>query len=516
MTYRGIPHHKVVIQNLYSSKANWSKALRHGYTIAQARSDVFFSLLFGGQVCLSAGAFFDSPIAIHVFGELCSHDKFDSFCSDYGWRPLWLNTDRRSEPNADPTIQPSPVEFITSRWRDKRMSFTFFRESESGFNDPEKMSLLKENASSALEGGEYGSLGDLLAPLYQDHEIARYDSVATTGLTDPDPAAETLPDTLLVHDPSPAIVRSILTDKTGIWFKGLMDYLTKYKSFEHRDTAKNPSALDEFFPLKAILERTKNIDGTSNLHSKVELDQLNADFLKELGNQPTMNPIHIKGPEHYGPIYYPLIEYWMEMEWHQVRHRLYGAQSCILSSDWHMREMFDFDRASMATYVRDVRIDDSLRVTQEGFGEIAWDVLFATISDKRWRDLLVALRGEVDRDRRRKHADGILNLLASKWSEFHIEHKDGFVSISVKRGAATLGYAAAYAGVVRNHHNTLDGLLGTHNLLEVVAAPVGLVAANSKPVTQMLNPLVKGARYALASYKGRQLRRTIVTDIYGV
>jgi hypothetical protein len=68
---------------------------------------------------------------------------------------------------------------------------------------------------------------------------------------------------------------------------------------------------------------------------------------------------------HYG-YYYPLIDYWMEAEWHAVRHRTYGTDTCILSSDWHMREVFDFDRTSMVTYVADVTEDS--RPSAQQFG----------------------------------------------------------------------------------------------------------------------------------------------------
>jgi len=517
MAIVGIPHHRVVIQNLYSSKSNWNKALRHGYTIAQARSDVLFSLLFGGQVCFSAGAFFDSLIAIRVFGELCSHPEFDGFCQDYGWRPLWLNTDRRLDPNVDLHSHLSPIDFILSRWRNEKMSFTFFREFEPGFDDPARTWRMKLAASSALEAKQYGSMADHLAPLFQEHKIERFDSAVFRADVDPAPAVDDTSQTWEALARGAAVLPAILTDDAGKWIKSLIEYLTTYKMFQNRDATERPGALDEFSPLNAVIERTRNIDGTSPQYSKDELETLNESFREKFGNQPTMNPIHNDGPAHYGPVYYPLIDYWMETEWHEVRHRMYGAKSCILSSDWHNREVFDFDRTSKATYLRDVRIDDSLRVTQEGFGQIAWDVLFATVTDSKWRKLLIQLRAEADRDRRRAHAEAILNLLASKLSDFHFEHENGILSISMKR-AASLSYIAAYAGMVVKHHNTLEGLLGTQltQLLEVAALPIGVAVSESKPVAQILQPLAKGAKYAFGLYKGRQLRRAIIPDIYGV
>jgi hypothetical protein len=393
------------------------------------------------------------------------------------------------------------------------MSFTFFREAETGFDDPVELRKLKDAASAALCSEEYGSLTDRISPLFQDHEIERFDNVSGMEPGNADGPAEGSPG-WLAGNRGVATLPAILTGATGKWFKGLIGYLTTYKMFFNRDAVERPGALDEFFPLMAVLERTRNIDGSSPLYLKDELDQLNDSFLKKVGNPPTMNPIHIEGPSHYGH-YYPLIDYWMETEWHEVRHRLYGAKSCILSSDWHLRDVFDFDATSKATYVSDVRIDDSLRVTQEGFGEIVWDVLFATVTDRKWRDLLGQLRTESDSQRRRAHAEAILDLLASKLSAFHFENENGVVSISMKR-TANLGYLASYTGIVTKHHNTLEGLLGSPlaAMVEVAALSIGMAATNSRVVTQGIRPLVKGAKYVFQYYKQRELRRAVVPDIY--
>jgi hypothetical protein len=506
---------------LYSSKANWSKALRHRYTIAQARSDVLFSLLFGGQVCCSAGAFFDSPIALRVFGELSSHPKFDSFCREYGWRPLRLNTDGRSSTPGRAT-QPDTIDFITSRWRNKEMSFTFFRESELSLGDPDQMPGMKESASSALESRRYGSLADVLEPLYGGHKIEHAldaelkpkEYGSTADLREPLNEGRKVEKTSDTH-PRHAVVPAILTDDTGKWFESLIGYLSTYRMLEDREAAEKPDILDGFFPLAAVCKRTENIAGSSKDHSrdysKNGLEKLNKAFVRDFGNPPTMNVIHKEGPTHYGH-YYPLIAYWIETEWHQVRQRMYGAKSCILSSDWQMRDMFDFDSRSMASYISDVRIDDSLRVTEEGFGEVSWDVLLETISDRKWRDLMKQMRDERDSEGKRKLADKILNLLASKLSEFHFDHQDGIVSISMKKISADLGYLASYTHLVMKHHNTLEGLLGAQ-LAKSIEVAAGIVA--KKPLTETLQTmLAKGFRYVYEFHKGRQLRRAIIPDIY--
>ena len=53
-------------------------------------------------------------------------------------------------------------------------------------------------------------------------------------------------------------------------------------------------------------------------------------------------------------------------------------------------------------------------------------------------------------------------------------------------------------------------------VVEVAALPLGAVAANSKEFTQVLQPLVKGAKYVYRRFKKRELRRGIVPDIYGM
>ncbi len=515
MSYGPIPHHKVIIQNLYSRKADSSKAIQYTYTTAQARSDVFYSLLFGGQVCFSAGAFFDSPIAVQVFGELCSHPKFESFCQDYGWRPLWLNTDRLSDFPCNDSSKPSIVQFITARWRDPKLSFIFFREFEAGFDDPAKMKEMKDNASAALEAEEYGGLADILAPLYEAHRIEHaidFENIRNQrSLIDEETAQERLD-----YSPEFATTPAILTNSTGKWLKGLVDYLTKYKALENREATKRPAALEDFRPMMSVLERTKRLEGLSKQFSKEELDGLNSEFVRRFGdNITTMNPIHKDGPTHYGH-YYPIVDFWTEAEWHQVRHRMYGAETCILSSDWQIRDIGDFDPTSLATYVADLRIDDSLRVTQEGFGEASWDVLFSTITDTKWRSLLRQIRGESDRELQRKYADAILNLLASKFSDFHFEDDGGFVSINLKR-ASRIGSVAAYGGLVMKYHNTLEGLLGTPLAIVAVsaAAPLSYIPS-SNTAAPIFRPMLKGVKYLYGAYKGRQLRRAIVPDIYGI
>jgi hypothetical protein len=194
-------------------------------------------------------------------------------------------------------------------------------------------------ASSRTIRQDGGSVG----PAFWDHKIEEFHAVASEAEFDPDPSSgESAANRWLARAHGPAILPAILTTDTGKWFKGLMSYLSTYKTFANREATPRPDALDEFFPLTAIVERTKSIDGSSNDYSKVELERLNTAFLQEFGNPPTMNPIHNEGPKHYGPVYYPLIDYWMETEWHEVRHRMYGAESCILSSDWHMRDIFCF------------------------------------------------------------------------------------------------------------------------------------------------------------------------------
>ena len=493
-----LPLHKVVLQNLYSTKCGWSKSLCHGYSIAQARSDVFFSLLFGGQICASAGAFFDSPIALRVIGELSSHPLFLNYCRLYGWRPLALNTDMLVNNSTDP----DPIDYIVSRWRNPKTTFGFFRDGEPGFEDLEATRPIKLLACMSLEKGHFENLENQFETLYKDHH---------TDLFDPDwerHQAEGF------ASPRPATTPAILTPDTWIWLKAILGYIHEFQMMKHRNSADHPEVLDSFRPMQAIIERTASMWKDTPNYKKEELEELNREFLGRIGNPVAMNPIHNEAPSLYGH-YYPLIAYWMETEWHQVRQRTYGAKTCILSSDWMIREVQDFDELSKATYLRDERVDDSLRMAQEQFGEISWDLLFEVVSNPRWRSLVQSMHDPTATTKQEAIGEEILGLLAASFGQFHITNEKGFVHCAVKK-TALASSLLAYTGLASDFCGSLHGALGLpQSMAPLSSGGISHAFLAAAPLLGAFGHLLKGTKHIYVPFKERQLRRVIVPDIYG-
>ncbi len=476
--------HNVLLQTLYSAKASGDKAFDFPYAIRQARSDVFFSLLFGGRIVASAGAFFDSPIAIKIFGELFTHPRVLSTCQSRDWKPLLLNTDG--------TEDLTPQMFLTRRWRNPDASFTLFRESDPYFSTgaPEEVLAMKEHASAYLERGEYLNFRDTLVPLFQSHDFR-----------------SALPGELRIHQTD-----AILGESVGDWFQSLMTYLKIEGTFLYRRHAPNPEELQKFSPMDAVTRRTHRLgEDAGGPYEKAELIRLNREFVKLTNNSPLMNPYHIHGPAHYGPEYYPLINHWIEAEWHQTRQRMYNSDVCILSSDRRMRELFDFDNASMVSYVSDAVIDDSLRVVQEDFCDIDWSILLDVVTDTQWLRLVDEIHASRSADALKRPSEEMLHLLSKKMTDFTFDHAEGKVSI-IGRRLAKIAAVAGYGGVTAKLHDQLHSLLGLS--LELGGAISTLMATDTvvKAASPLLKHSVAGLRHVYNAHQKGELRRAIIPN----
>jgi hypothetical protein len=484
--------YSLILQSIYSTKSWGDKAPFFEYSISQARADIFFSLLFGGQIVASAGAFFDAPIALRVLGELMSHPKFIATCIDYGWRPLRLNTD------GDAAL--SPAQYLAGRWLNPTTEFTFFREPGQSLWEGETAALaaLKKEASEAVDRGEFGRLSRVLKPLYANHLIRQ------------SPAGRR--DSRYLELP-PASMPAVLTPAVGEWLRAILGYLRLDDTFTRMSDASRLEYMKNFSLFDAVMTRTNALtDEYFGQFSKSELCALNIDFIRKVPGRSSMNAYHIEGPSHYGH-YYTLIHNWIEIEWHILRHQLYQTDTCLLSSDWTLRDLFDFDRESKVTYLSNVAVDDSLRVAQEGFAQIHWDVLLAVITDHKWATQIQRLHEHTNLDQKRRAAEEILDFLAVKLADFIFDTKDGRISILAKR-ASKVGALASYAGIVSKYHNTLEGLFGSGPTWSLAVGGATLVSDAPRLASPLAKVVVKGLRYASEKYEAMRLRRAIVPGNY--
>jgi hypothetical protein len=424
--------HDNLLQTLYSGRCGSANALHFDYALAQARADVFFSLLFGARVVCSAGAFFDSPIAIRVFGELFSLPSFKAISEEHAWYPLCLNTDNPALCGAK--------DFLIGRWLNPQSTFGLFREREDGFQLEGGRTILdlRKAAADCIRDDEYARLRNIYEPFLVPHEISCYDQMQTLAAGRIDPSSENLN-----RQPGSVVIQPLLTEDFAQWLRLIIEYLTRSNCFYSLEPEKYENVLNKFSPLAAIKSRTKDLPHRRRGdYSLGELRKLNREFEHAVGNTPLMNAFHQRGPEIYGH-YYSLINNWIEAEWHATRHAAYVTSVCLFSSNWEEREVFDFDAESKVHYLLKARIDDSLRRTQEEFGELDWSLLLGVVSDPKWRLEISKVRGAKTSDEIAEGCDKILEMLANRITDFTFQCDKGCLSIVAKAVARIVGHSTA-------------------------------------------------------------------------
>lgn len=469
--------HDVILQSLYSSKSFGDKALYFKRSLAQARADVFFALVFGATIKSSAASFLDSSIAIRVFGELFSHKDVDMICDDYNWVPLILNTDG--------TEKISPENFLLKRWQNPNGKFAIFREFDNDDLDASLDSVeLKKSASNCLSNGNFGTLNLVLQKLFEEYEV--------------------LHDELTSQPAIQSFLRceAILQDGAGYWFKNILSYLKRPGAFQTRLDVPNPTIINSFTPQDAIKRRSNSI-GTELFgpYRKTTLLSLNEEFEKKLKGTAVMNPFFTEAQKHYGR-YYPLIAHWVEADWHGLRHKMYGSATLVASSDWTLLDIFGFDNSSRVYYDSEDDIDDSLAVQHEDIIEFDWSSLFSIMKNTRWHD---AIRSIKCGENIASNVELVFDLVARAQTSFTFSLEKDRVTIAAKRSAAI----GTSLGIFGHFHSTLPGLLGTDLFGLFASAPAAAVLAKDGiSIAKVSSP---GLKYLHKHFLKMAMRRAVVS-----
>ena len=472
--------HDVILQSLYPSKSSGLKPMFLKKALGQARTDVFISLMFGGRVVTSAGAFLDSDIAIRIFGEIFSHKDFSKTLSGRGWQPLVLNTDllERSD----------PVAFATNRWSRDELRFGLFRDFETEDGDLSDTSrLIRRGIVDYLREDckEHDTLDVMLSGLYTpyvvDAQSLPYDLRTDFGMED-----------RRSYD-------SVLEYGTGYRLQCVFDYLKQPGNFRCRLDVANPAALDRFSPSAIIADGT---DGLVDSPLKDRLQRGNDEFFRKLGHNRAINKFHIEGRKHYGDDY-EILSHWVETYWHSIRHDMYDAALLQLSSNEHCKTLLDLDPNRKLGYDLPIHIDDQFLIKSAtiGWSDFDWSALFSIVSDSQWHGALYELRSGEHKD---KAIDKIVRLIAGKLTSFDVEHENGRINIASKFVSTAVG-AAGLAGVAVGWVEHLVGVGG------ISAAVAGLTLTPGVRDFSLATKIVTGGyRVGNPLYVGRQLRRAII------
>jgi hypothetical protein len=474
--------HDVVLHSLYSTKAFGSKARFFDIAIAQARADVFYHLLFGARVVCSAGAFFDSPIALKIFGEILQHDLFARVQDYHQWFPLAVNTD------SNEAVVSAP-QYIRTRWALPDARFSFFREYDQvrGNFLPEKTDM-KRNAAACLNEENYfiggrsdlGRLEDILSPLFEPYKFERPHAVAAR----------------LSRSSMPAILKPGI----GEWFRAFFKYFQAPGTFVNRESAPQPQEIERFSPIRSITLRAQALETDSfGIYKKDKLAELCSSFEAEVSHKFFARELYMKGPKHFG-LYYPIVSHWAEAGWHTARHRAYGSATAVTASDWALSDILDFEKAEKVISLENESIPDDQELRSANVSDFDWAVLFEVIMDKNWRPLIRRIKEETDP---RPAAEQLLRLVASKHSTFRVQQKSLRLTFSL--GVATV--LSTFGHIVKDYDTTFGGIFGPDVLPGVLAA--SMVASATKDGLSLLNTAL-GFRVAHQEITNLRLRRAII------
>ena len=457
---RGLQH-DIMLQSIYPSKGESLRPLFLEQSLCQARSEVLMALLFGGRVVTSAGAFFDSDIAVRVFGELFAHKGFGRMRANRSWQPLVLNTDL-----PDPL---TPLQFVLERWRKPEARFGFFREFGGGNGQaPHAEHPVRARVVAFLESGsdKAGDLDAAMAGLWEPFYLE-----AGHG-----------PKTLTPH---PAILR----EGSGFWLRDILAYLGEDGNFQCRGDVAVPGALDLFSPADFIAKRTAEL---ADATLAGELADRNAAFIAALGGRRMMNSFHIEGPDIYGHDY-ELICHWIETEWHAVRHVMYDTATLRLSSSRLRKELLDRDPNQRIGHFHPMTVheDETVQPDAVGFADFDWGVLFGVIDSSTWHNLLEEVRTGENGDGATRR---LVEFVARKLTDFSFDEENGRVRVV----ARCLAQGLSYGGLASMFQSPLFGLTG------LMASPV---VRNAGTIAKVAAPAL---RVAHEKHLGHQLRKAIV------
>lgn len=217
---------KVLVQSADSARYFVNHAFFFEYSLAQLRSDVFFSLAFGGQIALTAEKFMDSAGALRVFGELFSNVS-PAFCTEVGWFPLTLIGEGDD-------YSPSFKKFIAKRWiNPENKAFALLREDDD--RDAESHWNVRASCVGYLESEDWSKLSEMLQRVQQPIKISTFSSKSDGFVSFP-----------------------IVDDSFVLGLSLIADYFDRARASRRPCFVRPPGALQTFDVGRALVERIRS------------------------------------------------------------------------------------------------------------------------------------------------------------------------------------------------------------------------------------------------------------------
>ncbi len=493
-----IIQHKTLLQTLHSGRCGILAAPNYNYTLGQARSDVMFSLLFGGRIAYSAGTFFDSPTALRVFGELFCFDSFEEISTKFHWKPLELVMDEKLG-------EIGPREYIVRRWREPERKCWIFREDDIEFEkdyekdlDVLKLSVKERKLAIAQ------AIEDDNRSQFQDLYQAFTKNVKMPGVADS-------------YTP-------IIDDRFAKWLFAIIDYLERNRSVCFRDiTDSGKAKLSKFSTIDCVESRTAHLAeklrneriesfDSGNL---AELQSMNMEMRSRLSDSKGLNPFHNIAESIYkNDMYMRMTHNWLEEDWHNIRYDAYSSSTCLLSSDFEQRQMFDIDNGSKSLYLSDACImtDGPLRQIQEVYGKFYLSILLTVVSSSDWVEQVnIIKQGDGDHRKISNAVNKIIALFAKHTSDFEVNSKEGRISIKlnkIEKWANVLQKietADVYISPI--FEGALEYVLG-------VRVCIPKLPAEAVPITKSIMYLRSAAQYIKTHMHRNTLRRKPLYQLY--
>lgn len=410
---------KVILQSLYSGRALLRNVAFFQVMLAQARTDVLKALIFGNTIVVSAESFYDSPIAIRIFGEIFDEIGPD-FCEKYGWAPLELHVETRSAAE-------TPAQFLIERWSNLGPYFHFFRASDESI-DPKVREDFQRTAAQTLVDGSYDDLQDVMKPLCEPYVL----SDAGIG------AAGRIP------LPSISEYPSLLTRAAISNMQFVENYLLRMKRFKHLGQSNFDATVKAFSQTDVIAQRGL---GLIDRAEREMLLSRNNEFARRFGTALPMSIFLREGPTVYGE-QFDLARFWVEKDFHMKRLSPYDAVCCIAASDYEPKGIFDADTDLKEVFDRDDRLDDDGSTVVEEHFRFEWSVLKDLVASASWRGAISAIRKAKTQEQLDAAAERVLDVLKEKLVEFHVTSKKGVVSVQGPRLASFGALGLMGAGYV--------------------------------------------------------------------
>lgn len=472
---------RALIQGLYSLKFRSINAPLFEDLVAQARADVFFSLLFGNTVVSPGEAFFDSAAAIKIFGEIFSVIE-PEFCRDHGWSPLILRIET-------PTAATDLRALLKKRWSDQRQFLLLFREDDASFDS--------EVAKNARR----------LAQEFID-EAAPKEQLATAFARLSDPYRVPLRG-LSLYDPPEALVGatmttpSLVSSETAGHINRIINHCQKTGAVELTPPPLFREHIGGFSLAAALSTRLTSLNEENGMQ---EISELAKDFFSKYRNEVPMGQFMDTGPEQFGK-HFERVRNWLESDWHGKRALAHDAAAWINTreSTVTMPEIAN----ERIFYLSETRGRDFMTLDKALF-RLDWTVLKSIVSDTKWKIIIQDIRNAQasnNVDELVGLAENLLNFFAKKLSEYFVQSEHGLVKLTGR----AMTTASALPGVVA----AISGY-SFQDFLTMLFGGVAIHALIKSPIVKdfAAGPSVSFIASGLANKTGGSLKRTVVHRDY--